>query len=280
MASDYKEPFTYLPNQMLQAKMSTDALALIVYLNSLPKNWIVYRKQLMEHFHLSRDRVNSAFNELKNLGYLSVVPERDPKGKVKEWITRWSKVPEFNSEKAVDNLGLPYKENTLESTDSGHLIQNTGFPHSGEPTIWKNDTYKENNNYKEIILNKTTTETDVESPVVVGLIAKMKRESINVKTTLAWIKRYGIEVVLEKVQMLEGVKPSLRKTAAHWMAAALRDDYKDDSKITKKDTWKQEFEKSKDIISKVDNMPMLAAKEMPLEAKMLFDNIVGRGKKK
>lgn len=64
-----KIPFTMHLNYVLQNVRHPLALAIWVYLTSLPEGWEVHRNQLMEHFQVGRDKLKEALTYL-NKNYL------------------------------------------------------------------------------------------------------------------------------------------------------------------------------------------------------------------
>jgi len=59
-----KIPFTMHLNYVLQNVRHPLALAIWVYLTSLPEGWEVHRNQLMEHFNVGRDKLKDALSYL------------------------------------------------------------------------------------------------------------------------------------------------------------------------------------------------------------------------
>lgn len=63
--------YSIIPNDIVQNKnISMEAKALIVYLLSLPSNWIIYKTELPKNFKEGKYTVFKAFNELVDLGYI------------------------------------------------------------------------------------------------------------------------------------------------------------------------------------------------------------------
>lgn len=59
-----KIPFTMHLNYVLQNVRHPLALAIWVYLTSLPEDWEVHRNQLMDHFNVGRDKIKDALSYL------------------------------------------------------------------------------------------------------------------------------------------------------------------------------------------------------------------------
>lgn len=65
------ENFTIIPNEILQRPdISARAKGLFCYLQSLPNDWIFYKKEIVKHFTEGKDALNGAFEELEKNGYL------------------------------------------------------------------------------------------------------------------------------------------------------------------------------------------------------------------
>ena len=70
--------FTNVDNKIIRDKrLSIDSLGMIVYLISLPHDWIVRPSQLSDRFECGRDRIRRIINDLVGLGYIQKVQERD-----------------------------------------------------------------------------------------------------------------------------------------------------------------------------------------------------------
>jgi hypothetical protein len=96
-------------------RLSWKAKGLLCYLLSLPDDWQVYVKELMNHASDGRDSTNTALSELMNYGYCIRTINRDESGHFKGYIYNIFEVP--NSE-------------TIDSSD---FQPKTDFPYSGNP---------------------------------------------------------------------------------------------------------------------------------------------------
>jgi hypothetical protein len=79
--SQEKLPFTMHMNYVLQNVRQPLALAIWVYLTSLPDDWIVHRNQLMEHFDVGRDKLANALKYLNENKLIEYVQEKLNTGK-------------------------------------------------------------------------------------------------------------------------------------------------------------------------------------------------------
>lgn len=75
-----KIPFTMHLNYVLQNVQHPLALAIWVYLSSLPETWHVNRNQLMEHFNVGRDKLKDALAYLNENYLIEYYQEKLPDG--------------------------------------------------------------------------------------------------------------------------------------------------------------------------------------------------------
>jgi len=76
-----KIPFTMHLNYVLQNVRHPLALAIWVYLTSLPEDWEVHRNQLMEHFNVGRDKLKDALSYLNKNHLLEYSQDKLESGK-------------------------------------------------------------------------------------------------------------------------------------------------------------------------------------------------------
>lgn len=77
------DKFAQVNNAVLQNdKLSMQAKGLYAYLQSLPGDWVIYKKELSDHFTNGRDAVFSAFKELQDVGLVLTVKVIGNTGKV------------------------------------------------------------------------------------------------------------------------------------------------------------------------------------------------------
>lgn len=73
--------FTHLKNEVLQdSNLSLEALGLLVYLLSMPEDWVVQHSQIQKHFNIGRDKRKRVMKELEEAGYLVRKQPRDEAG--------------------------------------------------------------------------------------------------------------------------------------------------------------------------------------------------------
>jgi hypothetical protein len=81
-----KLPFEMVSRDVVHKIQLPEALAIWVYLITLPSNWVPRREQLRERFDLGRDRYGAAMKELRDLGLVWDAIVRDGQGKIVEKV--------------------------------------------------------------------------------------------------------------------------------------------------------------------------------------------------
>lgn len=80
-----KVPYEIISREVIQSLTNPTALAIYVYLISLPENWAVRRQQILDHFDgLGRDRYDAAMRDLRKLGLVWVAETRNALGHVED----------------------------------------------------------------------------------------------------------------------------------------------------------------------------------------------------
>jgi hypothetical protein len=82
-----EKDFTMLSNKLLQdCNITIEEKGLLVYLLSLPTDWVLYKKSLPEKTMESKGTIDRVFKQLQEKGYILSVKVIDPKTKVfKGW---------------------------------------------------------------------------------------------------------------------------------------------------------------------------------------------------
>ena len=219
--------------------LSLKAKGLLSYLLSKPDDWVVHRSEVLKHCTDGKDSLQTAINELKNSGYLKIVPEKDKKGIIIGWATNVFESPQtiltlvpMNPEPENPILDENSIQKFLESNnfpesnpESGN--PDSGFPRSGKsaPTNNKNNLKlkNKNNTHDEIKLsNKHKSNFLLADPVVV-LFEKLNRLSISKKLFINWVEKYGIKYVDEKIELM---KLSKAKNPEAYLNKAISLDWK------------------------------------------------------
>ena len=123
-----RTPYTTISNTPLQDKrLSLEAVGLLVCVLSLPENWLFNRKHARERFNIGREKLDRILRELKDMGYILHVQERDEAGRMSKSVYVFSDDPgQFDeSEVAVEShrdTAFPLADKPLH-----------GEPSSGKP---------------------------------------------------------------------------------------------------------------------------------------------------
>jgi hypothetical protein len=78
--SKHASNYTVIPNEIFKQEMSPEAIGLLVYLLSLPHDWVIYKTTLHNTFGVGRDKMNSMFKELEKRGYILSVRSQNKEG--------------------------------------------------------------------------------------------------------------------------------------------------------------------------------------------------------
>lgn len=136
--------FTTIDNHALKNKeLSFKAKGMLVYMWSLPNDWIFYETEIVNHATDGISSVRGALKELQDAGYLLKQRKRDEKGKLKEndWLI--SDIPMFSPDLDYPNLEKPNLEkpnlenhtllNTNTTKDLSKLNTDNTNNHSDKP---------------------------------------------------------------------------------------------------------------------------------------------------
>jgi hypothetical protein len=132
--------FVQIPNDLIQRPdMSAQAKGLICYLLSLPDDWVIYKKEIANHFTNGRTSLDAAFEELENLGYLVGADQVKNNGKFagRDYIL-YDK-PFGNTDVENQHLGISDAQNQhrpMHKINNGTDAQNQHLQiHSNKDTI-------------------------------------------------------------------------------------------------------------------------------------------------
>lgn len=124
--------FTTLLNSTMNNIKNTAALGVYCYLAGKPSGWIICKKELQNHFSCGREHIDTCMKFLKNIGAIEITLNRDNQGKCIGWTT----VLKRKLSPIIQNTGFPY------SGDDPHpdtplsrirVSRNTVKPESGFP---------------------------------------------------------------------------------------------------------------------------------------------------
>jgi len=208
------ESYSIVPNSFAQSeKLSMESIAVGVYLNSLPADWIPRPVQIQKHFNFG-DRVwRKISKELREFGYLRL-------------------------EKGGNTGGGTHLEFDIRGFYRDVQNERVPIPETCIPETFIPDTFKMNGhtNYTSVQNNNKTTTTeppatskeksDVQpNDSVVYLINRLRDEAcVTEKDAHRFLSTYTVDQITEKLSMLKKAKPT---TPAAWLRVALRDDFKE-----------------------------------------------------
>ena len=87
-------PYEIVSRDVVQSITNPCALAIYTYLMTLPANWVVRRKHIIEHFDgLGRERYDAAMKQLKELGVVWVYSSKDAVGQFTDNVIVVETVP-------------------------------------------------------------------------------------------------------------------------------------------------------------------------------------------
>lgn len=76
--------FAIVPKKpFLRDDLTLQAKGLLIYLLTLPPNWVIYKRELPNHFINGRDSIIRAFNQLVEKKYIITIDIRNKKGQIK-----------------------------------------------------------------------------------------------------------------------------------------------------------------------------------------------------
>lgn len=77
-------PYVQANTHVIQNIDNLEALAVWIYLLTLPKDWLVMKSHIKKHFGIGDDKIKRIFAYLKRCGLIEYVRERDEKGKLRK----------------------------------------------------------------------------------------------------------------------------------------------------------------------------------------------------
>jgi len=187
--SSHAGNYTTIPNEVFKCNLSAQALGVLVYMLSLPPQWVVHKSQLREFFKIGRDGMNNIINELEKAGYFLSVQKRDSKGLFTyEYIVY---------DKPYNGEVHPHTPYPL--TDDPHTDRpSTDNPHTDEPYDGQPTSIKEIYNKETSILN-TNDNKEIDIIYIVEQLNLIAKKSFSAETAetkkhiSARLKKYSKE---------------------------------------------------------------------------------------
>lgn len=218
------DPYARINKECLQnVNLSWKAKGLLAYMLSLPDDWVFHRDELLKHSSDGRKSLLSAIRELKNTGYLKIVAEKNISGRFVRWITC---VFEFPQPKNIQNA----KKGILDKNQNPlfHILEKPECG-KGTPTnklhIQTNDKETTTQQETEVTHKNDLKEEPLaqDTCVVFSLMEKLKTMVISSILVKHWLKKYGAEYVMEKVDY---TLLASRDNPAAFLNRAIREDWK------------------------------------------------------
>jgi len=138
VSKNKNNPYVQINKTCLRDKrLSWKSKGLLSYMLSLPDNWVIYNKELVNHSCDGMDSLKSAIKELKQYGYLKREREREVDGTFGRWVTTVFEEPHVECDDSPKVENPPLEKPTVENPLL--LIQN--------------NTNTENNNNSDTKIN-------------------------------------------------------------------------------------------------------------------------------
>lgn len=80
--SKHASNYTVIPNEIYNQGLSMEAIGLLCYLLSLPHDWVIYKTTLHSQMNCGVTKLDSAFKELQNSGYILSVKKQKENGRI------------------------------------------------------------------------------------------------------------------------------------------------------------------------------------------------------
>lgn len=148
-----EQSYTVIPNKVLQNLNNYEALGLYSYLCSLPPGWEFYKKQLMEHGNVGREKLNNLLKILKNHDLIEFNQIRDEKGQFSRFELHVKDGSSFKindltplTEKPLTANRLPVNSTYKRNKEKENKTNKENIPRDEEkidlpiwlsPTLWK-----------------------------------------------------------------------------------------------------------------------------------------------
>lgn len=147
-----KNGFTQIANNLFEdSKLSWKAKGILCYLLSRPNNWKINKTDLQNKAIEGRDAVQSGLNELKELGYLHIYPNKNEKGQIDSWIWEYDDTPFLPTIRENQTT-----ENPQETGENMQIFQTTENPVCGKSSVWDSSIYN-NTDFKNTDINNNKT---------------------------------------------------------------------------------------------------------------------------
>lgn len=272
-AHNRENPYAQIARNTIQDKrLSWEARGMLAYMLSLPKDWEIIRKNLVEQSPAGLDAVQAILDELEQHNYLVKIHVQDEKGKFTGWdYFVFEDVEDFQKNIIIIKEKYPRWEFPM-----------LGKAHLGEPKEEEKEKNQKNKEeetekkeYKEEICNKRSAPPHSASKEAEMLytffISSLKKRDENFKepSREKWLKELDLLIKDRKGNIQEIQEVIVWSSEAKWYKAnvlspsGLRDKFSK-MKLTK------EEEEGKDVIKKNMNFALTAKEQHQEELGKIF----------
>ena len=112
--------YTTLPNEIFNSGLSFEAIGLLAYFLSLPKEWVIYKSQLHSQLNIGREKLDRMFKELQKNGYVISIKKHSSNGQLSYDHVVYDKP--FNDEPEMEKPSTQMPPTAKPSTANTQLI--------------------------------------------------------------------------------------------------------------------------------------------------------------
>lgn len=175
------EPFTVLPRSFLQnSELSTDSIAVGVYLASQVENWTPHPSQIQKHFRFSDHVWRRVSKELKHAGYLTEIKGGHGKGGSELIFDIWKNLRHLSDQSEVPQLEVKRPiSDPLKIRGSENPTVGKSTPLYNKDLLDNKDSLN-NNNGTVVVLEKEMRELGVSESLIQKYLKDYLEEQIKI----------------------------------------------------------------------------------------------------
>lgn len=253
---DKQSEYTTIFNDCLNDEnLSTDSVAILVYVMSKPIDWKINIKNISNRYKIGRDKVRSSVNNLIEFGYVKRVRQRKKDGSLSKILIYASDKPIFLLDKSPrpENQEVVVTEHhdkqprpeiqamvTEESSNKQPRPEKPALVNQAVDTLYvqKKELNKENNNNKITTNPKGACATSFsyelnnvypEASVVVFFMKKIEGSGVPESTMIGWLRKHGTDYVSEKIRIYQ-TKGALANPGG-FLSSAMAYDWKEKAQL-------------------------------------------------
>lgn len=138
--------YTTLITDVINSLQSAEALAIWTYLQAKPTDWVVRKTDIMKKLALGRDRYTHGMNELKGMGLIVVMTEREPDGRILgRTLNCYSEPTEvYEISTSVKQQEIEIVDNSVDNPVHNPSTEVQVSRSVGKPTVRETSTYTDN----------------------------------------------------------------------------------------------------------------------------------------